>query len=194
MTGEVECGPARADELSQVAELHGQCLPTSVLSLLGRGFLQSFYRFCAASPLETVTVARRNGRLVAAAMVSSEPASLNTRLLFKSNLIWAVLTHFHVAGVRRAVFGGGEQMDAKPEMVALFTSEDARGLGVGARLVDAVLRNMSALGETCCFVRTFADENNPAYRFYVREGFAPAGVLNAHGEAFALLKKDLAQP
>lgn len=185
-------GPATPDELEQVVRLHAQCLPRSVLTLLGLNFLREFYRFCMASSLETVTVSRQDGQVLAGAMVSAEPGSLNTRLLFKSSLIFAVLSHFHLKSVRRAVFDAGHRLDAKPEMIALFTVEQARGQGIGAQLLAHVLAELRQCGQACCFVRTFADADNPAYRFYVREGFSPSGTLVAHGNTFTLLKKELA--
>lgn len=186
---------------AQLADLHRDSLPSSALSALGGVFLRSFYRYAAASSDEQVIAARFDGETVAGALITHRPATLNRRLLFHTPLAFSVLTHLHAKPVREAIFSHPQYTwDTRapiqtepptPELLALFSHANQRGKGVGSALIAEIDRQLSAAGAPHYFVRTFAEQDNPARRFYIREGFAPVGHIQAHGMRFSLLMKTL---
>jgi len=101
--------------------------------------------------------------------------------------------HWNEALVRLATFvansdGGGDvgmvrgaPHDRSPEagyLVSLWVAPEARGRGIGAALVDAVIDWARGRGFTR-LVLDVADGNEPARRLYQRMGFVPNGVLGA---------------
>lgn len=198
---QIQFAPPDANACSELAEQHRTGLPTSVLSALGKNFLAAFYRYASHSNLEQVIVGYRDGIPVAGALISHQPNSLNRRILFKTPLVWAVLCHLHLKTVRQAIFAPSTmQLDEAtsdcsttpaPELLALFCRADARGQGIGSALIKQLDRQLEAAGAARYFVRTFAEPDNAALRFYIRHGFITVGRFDAHGVRFLLLMKDL---
>ena len=190
-----------AEACDALAGHHLSSLPTSAMSALGGNFLRSFYRFAARSEHEQVIVCRQDAVPVAGALVSHQPGSLNRRIMFKTPLIWAVLSHLHLKAVRQAVSGGSvlswndPSQDygdpPAPELLALYCQSGLRSQGIGGALLDQVEHLLLAAGVSRYFVRTFEEKGNPALRFYIRHGFSAVGRLEAHGMQFSLLVKYL---
>ncbi|HEY9163220.1 MAG TPA: GNAT family N-acetyltransferase [Magnetovibrio sp.] len=198
---QLDFSPPDAEACDALAALHRESLPTSALSALGGKFLRAFYRFAAHSPDERVIVCRQGNVVLAGALISFHPNTLNRRILFKTPLIWAALLNFHRRAVRRAVFGRSQlQWKAPdiprpatpaPELLALFSRASSRGQGIGSELIAHIDTQLALVGVSRYFVRTLEAQDNPALRFYIRHGFSPVGRLETHGEKFTLLSKEL---
>lgn len=178
------------EDAARLARLQRDALPDSALSRLGERYLRGFWRFCAASERERVFVSRGpDGRTVAAAMVSLSPNDLGMRLLRGTTLIlyaWKILPMLVAGGDGQAIPGA--------ELVLLFTEAQCRGKGTGAALLAEAEAALAAEGLSLLHVRTFDDPTHPAYRFYVRAGYAPIRSFTAHGKPFALLSKAISCP
>lgn len=177
------------DDVATLARLQTQLLPTSLVSRLGAHYARSFFRYVARSSRELVLVERDAGGRVAAGCVASlEIGSLQRRLVLSTWLLPALALH---PMILVSALGGSSEPSGAVELVLLFTSQAARGTGAGSRLVARCESELARRGIRHYQVRTFADPNDPAYRFYIRRGFRQAGEFTAHGRRFALMNRDL---
>jgi len=92
------------------------------------------------------------------------------RMLARSRLeLYENLRDFFVASERRRVYGAAAlhiSWESLAEIKSVAVSEESRGSGVGARLVQACLREASKLGASRVFVLTYVPE------FFEKLGFA----------------------
>lgn len=82
------------------------------------------------------------------------------------------------------------------ELLRIGVSPGARGLGHGARLLEAGLRRLRAAGDVACFLEV-RDGNVSARRLYERAGFVVTGHRRgyyADGEDARLYRLDLVPP
>jgi GNAT superfamily N-acetyltransferase len=186
----IETDPAAA-LLGQAAELHVLLLPDSAISQLGRAYARSFYRFAAKSRTETVFVAVESGRVIAAAVLSIEPAQLQRRLAIRTPLIPRMLCAPAIAAriVLARVSGRPHaSVDSKiPEVIAIFTSQDYQKRGVGAALLRAIEQELRVRGFSRYSVRTEDVPSNQAVRFYESQGFEPAGHVRTPDARFVVM-------
>ncbi|MCJ8138675.1 GNAT family N-acetyltransferase [Falsirhodobacter halotolerans] len=68
----------------------------------------------------------------------------------------------------------GRSIAGEAELLTLATAPDARGRGIGGRLVAAFLARAATDADTA-FLEVAAD-NAPAIRLYLRHGFVPVGT------------------
>lgn len=87
-------------------------------------------------------------------------------------------------------FLGFSSFRAKPllNIHDLIVQDDARGLGIGGKLLDAVAD--LARSENCCLVTLEVRQDNPARRLYAKKGFAALEEPLA-GDAMLWAKRDL---
>src|SRR5207237_2695534 len=152
------------------------CLSDSVTASLGARYLKSFYRYVTSSDKEIALVERNNaGRIVAAAVVSLDTATLNRRLLFHTSLLVDLIAH--PRQMRSLVFarnsGGGHEL---PEMILIFTSPGERGRGRGTALIEQAEQRLRQLRVPEYQVKTIAEPTNPALAFYGKKKFTPSGT------------------
>jgi hypothetical protein len=121
--------------------MHLEALPQSLVSLVGERYARAFYRYCSGSAHELVLVERDGGALAAACLVSLEPDTLSRRLLKRTPLL--LLSPFALGRLpltqllRGALRPSGPAQPRGPELLLIFTLAEARGQGLGARLLDA---------------------------------------------------------
>jgi len=187
-------------DIQVLAQLHAACLADSFVTALGDGYVRSFYRYVTRSGKE-ITLVERNtsGRIVAATVVSLEPASFNGRLLRHTSL----LLHFvrrapRVLGLLwprgSAASGGSTDTHAPhgvPEMLLLFTAESERGHGTGSTLLRRVEDRLRELHVRAYRVRTVMDPANRALAFYRDRGFIPTGTDARLGKHFQVFTRTL---
>jgi len=80
-----------------------------------------------------------------------------------------------------------------PEVTQIFTSEAARGRGIGAQLLRACEEDLRARGIRAYFVHTHRDDNAAGIAFYRREGFVTISEGTSFGDVFLLMQKELGQ-
>ena len=178
--------PLAAADAERLASLHLRALPGSLIAKLGAVYAARFHAFCAASPAETLSVARGgDGRILAACLVSARPSDLGARLRADTPLFAAALTHPRAwPDLLRAALSPPAEQPA-PQIVLLFADEAARGRGLGTALVEA-----AAAASPLLYTVTEDDPANRALAFYRKAGFADAGTTRVNGRRFRLLSRE----
>lgn len=203
---------ASFDELStadcrSLAALHVRCLPDSLISRLGRGYAEAFYRYVRRSRQEFAFLHRQAGQITSAGVLSLQPRTLQRRLATGTPLLlWAALRLFHlpVGKILKEMFrarppakpettgDGDAALDQAPELALLFTAPEARGRGLATALLARCERFLAAQGYRQYVIKTFDYESNPALRFYAHTGFVERCRFVKHGQAFRMMAKTLA--
>lgn len=179
----------READFTDLARLHLACLPDSTTGALGLRYLVAFYRYIHQSPSELLIVEHRCDQVVAAAVVSLDPATFQRRLLRHTPLRSSLARHpFTAAGLLRALLAtpphGTGHAAVAPEMILLYTAADARRQGYGAALIGEMERQLRDAGVREYTVKTVLDAGNPALRFYRNRGFIEAGTIIEFGRRF----------
>ncbi len=184
-------------DLARLATLHVQTLPRSLVSLLGKSYARAFYRFVARSRHELLCVSRdADGTVVAAAVLSLMPATLQRRLaLHTSLLLWAALRPWRLPVVRllrEAIADEGDQHDdGRPELIIIFADPLHQGEGLGSKLIAVCEQALVEGGCRSYTTKTEADPDNRALGFYLRNGFAAVQRLEKGGLVFQAFQKIL---
>jgi ribosomal protein S18 acetylase RimI-like enzyme len=193
-------GPLTPTDCSQLAALHAESLPDSLVVRLGRRYTEAFYRYLGRSDTEQVFLARDGQRVIGACVLSLSPETLTRRLvvhtpllpfavlaLFRPRLFWSLL-----GSSRGASHGEAALPDDLPEVLLIFTSPTIRSRGLGAKLLAACEQFLAGRGHGRYLVRTVDDAANAALRFYARNGFVPLGRSFQHGRWFQVFQKPIA--
>lgn len=189
-------------DIADLARLHVACLDDSLVGVLGLGYVRSFYQYVAHSDKEFVVVERDQAdRIVAAAVVSLEPATLNRRLLQQTPLFLNMVRRGHrMLGLilwsaqrsrRASVPGPAYEASSRPELILIFTSHEERGTGRGSALLRQVESHLRARDVREYEVRTVSDPANPALSFYRERAFTPAGISYRLGTCFQVFTRSL---
>lgn len=187
-----------AADLDTLAGLHVAALPESQVSILGRRYARSFYRYIERSPRELLAVERaENGRILGAAVVSFDPHGLTRRLLLATPVVlWAVLRLHSLLSrqTNRGESGKGGDMpwQGAPELLLIFCDEKCRGTGVGTRLIAGIESILARQGVDRYVVKTLNTQDNRALAFYPSRGFGSLGTGMVNGLSFAYFAKNLA--
>jgi GNAT superfamily N-acetyltransferase len=146
-----------------------------------------------------ITVVERNGdgSIVAAAVLSLEPATLNRRLLLHTSLFAHVLVRPRVlvplmlgaGGIKKGA--AAEAAASMPDIILLYTRANERGRGRGTALIDQVDARLRHLRITVYQVKTVAEPSNPALAFYRNRHFIPSGTSAALGRQFQVFIRRL---
>jgi GNAT superfamily N-acetyltransferase len=185
-------------EIADLVALHVSSLPDSLVVALGRTYARSFYRYVTRSDKE-ITVVERNGdgSIIAAAVVSLEPATLSRRLLLHTSLCVQLLTRPRVflplvsGGVGIKKGEGAAATAGMPEIILLYTRADQRGRGRGTALIAQIEGRLRHLGVTAYQVKTVAQPTNPALAFYRNRNFTLSGSSATLGRHFHVLIRRL---
>lgn len=190
-------GALTAADFRRLAALHLRCLPDSLVSRMGERYAGSFYRYVARSGREHLLVEREAGEIVGACVISSDPDSLNRRLIVGSGLVAAALTRVHRlplgAIVRESLASDARPADPRPagwpELILIFTDPAGRGRGVGTRLMSRSEELVGQHGHRGFWLKTLDDPANRALDFYRGRGMSPSGRLSVHGRPFQVWVK-----
>jgi ribosomal protein S18 acetylase RimI-like enzyme len=186
-------------DLDRLARLHARSLPDSLIGALGAAYVRAFYRYVERSAHELFAVRRdATGQIVAAAVLSVEPSSLNTRLLKSTPLLRSMALRLPrmLAWLRSSMRGRGatgrEMPAALPQLIVIFTAADERGRGHASALIEELEDRLRQRRVVRYEVRTEADPANPALAFYRRRGFEPSGLSVRFGTPFQVFTRELA--
>ena len=185
---------AEPADASALASLHAQCLPSSLLTLLGRDALTAYYGFACRH--EQVWVAEQDLRVVGGCVLSERPASQLRRFVTAHPLVFARSFARRLAisatlRQRLLAGGGGSDEGHAPEVTQIFTDGKLRGQGIGAALLRTCEGTLRGRGHRKYYVHTQRDDNDAGIRFYRREGFVPVGETRSFGEPFLVMQKEL---
>jgi GNAT superfamily N-acetyltransferase len=186
----------RPGDHGNIARLHDACLRRSLLSALGPQVVTRYYKFAAVSPSEVVRVARVDGRIAGACVLSLAPGSLLRRFAMRSPWLMATRLAVHVVidrDLRKRLRARVHERDSNPvqlpEVVQIFTDPAHRGRGIGAKLLSACEESLREAGERAYCIHTHRDDNAAGIRFYQREGFATVGETSSFGDHFVVMTK-----
>lgn len=195
--------PLSARDIDWIATLHLASIDDSLPSLLGAAYLRRFYRFVAASEVETLFFERIDGDVASVCLVSMEPESLHGRIVkgTSPSLFWyALLALCRSPDSRRFLrqfvtdrLRGAEEAPGGPEITYIFTDPKRRGQRLGARLLARVEAHLRERNVSVYHVKTVDEPDNRALAFYDQSGFRRAGRLVEAGRTFVLFQKALAE-
>lgn len=188
----------RPGDHAHIARLHDACLRRSLLSALGERVVTRYYKFASASQLEVVRVARVDGRIAGACLLSLAPGSLLRRFALHAPWLMATRLGLRIVTDRdlrqrlRARIGERDSNPVQlPEVVQIFTDPAQRGRGIGAALLAACEESLRAAGERAYCIHTHRDDNAAGIRFYEREGFSLVGETASFGDRFVVMTKSI---
>lgn len=179
-------------DLADLARVHSSCLPDSLVSALGDGYARSFYRYITRSSHEFALVERnQHGRIVAAAVISLQPATLTRRLVLYTSLVASVFRRpLPLLGLLRP--GAPASVDSTlPEMILIYTSAEERGQGRASALIRQAEGQLRQIGVPTYQVRTELQASNPALAFYDKRGFVRSGTSVRLGVRFQVFTRTL---
>jgi GNAT superfamily N-acetyltransferase len=188
----------RPDATRQLARLHREALPTSVLGRLGEATLRRYYQWVARSPEEWLFVRAAGSEVDAAAVVSFGPASVIRRFVRQH------LVSFGAAAAAAAIGNSAFRHEAiaylsertaeadgnrAPELLQIFVALDRRRQSHGTAIVNDVEASLAARGVGAYWVRTLRDGNPTTLAFYEGRGFEADGEVRFCGQTYVQLKK-----
>jgi len=184
-------------DIPQLADIHCQCLPDSMVSRIGADYARSFYRYLARSEDELGFLHRDGETVVSACIVSLVPATLERRLLRHTPLVLRAplaIRRLPIRSMAAKALGRGdagvEQPDG-PELLLIFTVAALRSTGIGAATLARCEEELRRRGHARYFVKTLDDPGNRAVPFYRRHGFTQLGTRVNHGKRLGLWEKAL---
>ena len=189
-------------DIANLAELHISCFKDSLVGALGEVYVRRFYDYVTTSEKEFVAVERdRQGRIIATAVLSLEPVTLNRRLLLHTPLlprllrripsVLAMLLSTATRSWRTPTNSRAYPPATRPELILILTAPAHRSKGLGGALIRQIERRLEALNVSEYEVRTLADPQNAALRFYRRLAFVPAGHAFRLGTCFQVFTRTL---
>jgi ribosomal protein S18 acetylase RimI-like enzyme len=172
--------PARRDELSGIAELHGKAFPNFFLSSLGSRFLELMYRGIIADPGGVLYVAVEDHRLLGFVAGVEKQEGFYRRLIkqhkwaFAASAFGALARKPSIAprlcrALRRAE--EARQSAAEACLMSIAVCPDEAGRGIGRQLVQAFDRTMGERRIPAYGLTTDADNNERINKFYAGLGF-----------------------
>ena len=179
--------PLGSRHLSQVASLHLRHLPTGFQGRPGQRLLGAYYAAVRKGTGASGFVAEQEGRVVGYVCGVWSPSALFSTVLrrhWRTWMFWgvahAVLHPGVVPAVASRVRGssaGAEVTDGTYELRPIVVAQPARGTGVAADLVEALLADARRRGFRRVHLVTRAD-NAAAQAFYRKVGFRRVSPLS----------------
>ena len=185
-------------DIDQLAKLHMQALPDSVVTWRGATYVRRFYRFVNLSSDEHLFVLRDDeGRINNVAVISFSPDNLQRRLLTGTPLLlFAGLRPWHLPLL--AIFKDMIKKDYKlepgaglPELIIIFVDNNHQSHGQGKILLSMCEQALSAADFKTYRVKTKDDPNNAAIGFYQHTGYEMIGKKEEFGAPFIVFIKNI---
>lgn len=171
-------------DLHSVVAVHLQSFPDFFLSFLGPRFLSLYYEYICRSTDGIACVCEASTGVIGFVAGSANPRGFYRRLLRRRWLGFAVaaipaLARRPTIAMRllRALRYPGTQSPHSREagLYSIGVSPSAQNRGVGAKLVDAFVRECRRRGCDSVTLKTDANGNESTNAFYRRRGFALQG-------------------
>jgi ribosomal protein S18 acetylase RimI-like enzyme len=194
--------PMRPADAAVVARLHAETISAGFLSKLGQRFLRQLYLGVAADPGSRVWVALRDGQVLGFLAYSQNVGGMYRRVLrarfwrlglaslprsLNPRLIKEVLDTLRYPAKQAA-------QDLPPaEILSVGVDSQARGSGLGRRLVEQALARARQDGQAQLKVLAGADLD-AANRFYPACGFRKTAEIIQHGHVLNVYIATTASP
>ncbi len=193
---------------AEVARLHRLALPNGFLSKLGDGFLGELYEAIGKAPRSGVWVAIGDSGQILGFISGTADVRRSfrdvlwrswhrlIRYLFPSLWSWSALRHI-VETLTYPFRSSSEENTAARalqlpgELLSVAVSENARGQGVGRKLVETLETALGEWGYRGEY-RVVTDSQDPrSNAFYLGVGFSAAGTFTHHGHLMSVFTKPL---
>jgi ribosomal protein S18 acetylase RimI-like enzyme len=189
LSGTAVVRAARPEDAAAVAGLHARRISEGFLPTLGSRFLARLYRRIVRSPLGCVFVVDDGGQVVAFAAGATDVSRLYREFVVRDGIVAGITALPRLARSWRRVYETlryPATTTALPpaEVLAVATSENATGRGLGGATVRAVTDALAALGASAVKVTVGAD-NDAALAMYRGCGFASAAQIRVHGDTIS---------
>lgn len=168
--------PARAEEAPVMARLIGEGL-NSRLNDLGPWFINFLHRHMVASALCTCLVAETTDGIVGYAAALHSTSKFYREFFLKKGLIAGllILPWLFTAKNIRTVLNStmysskANQEDPAAELISIVVLAEARGMGIGQKLLHATINDLKNAGITRLKITTPVD-NKVANAMYLKQG------------------------
>jgi ribosomal protein S18 acetylase RimI-like enzyme len=200
-----------ADHLGFAADLHASALPPGLFTALGPRWLQAYYRTFVDSPYGVTLLATLEGRPVGMLAGTTDTAAhrawisrasrrrliaIGLRAAARRPRVALLLARARGRRLgRRRPRGSPHQATATPTAVLAYLAvvPGARGLGVGAALVERFVGEAARAGAPEAMLVTLAGDAG-AGRFYKRLGWRYVGdQYNQEGHLVSRYRRELPQ-
>ena len=169
----ISCQNLSETHFTQIAKAHIKCLPESLLSDIGEGFVKGFYKSACKSEKEYLIARFENDLLAGVAFVSLDTDSMTSRLM-TLKMYLSLGMSMVIPSIARRVFNmltaTSENSDI-PELVFFYSTPEFRGKGIGKLLLQDVAEVLKARSLDTYAIKTLDSPDNRAIEFYSRNGF-----------------------
>lgn len=162
-------------ELSTIARLHYETLPTSLPTLLGLSFVNKVYSYFKLSKEEHLLSISENNKCFGFSIYSANPTTLSKRLFSNtpiiSSCIRTLLSQSMLKSYQSLKFFLFNEPNNMPELLYLCVNQKYRGLGLGSKLVKDTINYSLSRNDQFLSVRC----QDHLVEFYTNLGFKLSG-------------------
>lgn len=173
-----------------VVQIHLDTFQGFFLTFMGRGFLRQLYRsYCEHEPSGLLGAFDEKGELTGFLAYSSQLSGLY-KYMIKKRLIPFAWYAFGAFLRKPKVFmrlvraflkpGESRREEAYVELASIGVSPDAKGTGIGSRLIDDLKKRVDFEEFAYINLETDAADNEAANRFYEKNGFILSRSFQTH--------------
>lgn len=180
--------PMKSEHLSEVAQLHIEGIKEGFMHSLGHKFVRLVYQAIVESDKAFGFVAVRDGKVSGFISCAENTGAVSKEVLRRNlfKLLWAYLPKMlRLKNIKNSIETllypvrlGNDLPSA--ELLAMVVAHQARGLGLGRKLVEASCNEFRKRG--VWVFKTMVDELFTSNDFYKHIGFKAVGKYCHHGD------------
>ena len=180
---QVKVNDLETPDFARLSRMHREFMTGSLVNWFGHEYVSSLYRYLVKSAHEAVFVARLEGRIIGACILSDKPASLSRRMLLNTSMVLHIpaamlempIIHMLAASLRaarsRKKESGAEDhliadLGKLPEVVWIYVDHDGRRKGIGRKLLSATESYLVTRHRSRYIIHTLAENNDDVIQFY----------------------------
>lgn len=187
--------PLQIEDVDTVVDMHRQAFKGKLSGELSKAYFRAFFRDLVGSTHGVCYGWKRNGELVGAVCGTVEIRTFWTtraRLRLAKHMIITVIRKPAMAfEILRSVplYLNMARIRIRSYMLAFVVREDCRGTGIGTKLMAHLFDSLGRRG--CDSVFLWSDSDEPAAKYYVKQGFKLMKTVKFLGKKEDLLYYDL---
>lgn len=176
------------EHVAAVAMLHKENISSGFISSLGPAFSRQLYRGIASCSSAFCLVALEDKRAVGFIAGAESVGKVYKSIILKRGLLMSACLIRFIFSLRtiRKIFqtllypSRTSEEYPPAEVLSVAVAPDARRKGFGSKLMQSALAEFRGRGISAVKVAVAAD-NEPANKYYRKEGFEKAGIYDSHG-------------
>ncbi len=189
------------EDCAYLASLHMKYFGPSIIAVFGERFLRAAYQGMIGARYGKTIIYQIHDETIGFATIMFDGGRFFREILKKKGIamgvevVRAIIRNpFLFRNVTRALFYPGSfSTETRAELLTLITREDARGRGVGSRLMDEVKKILREEGVTKYKVSVKKDWTR-AVDFYRKIGFTFVGEIDDGKAGLVFLTCDISRP